>query len=336
MQNAMLALQLTDQPDQKVQLRQVPLPTLGPGQALVKMAAASLNHRDEWIRVDKYPHTRPYATLGSDGCGRVEQVADQADRAWVGKWVVINPNLGWGSNPAHQSADYRILGNPTDGTLAEYLAIGVDRLHEKPAHLTPEQAAALGVASLTAHRAVFRNGQVQPGQQVLVTGIGGGVAQFALQFAVAAGAQVWVSSGQDDKISRAVALGALGGANYHQPDWDKQLLARTGGLNLVVDGAGGEGFARLIQLMRPAGRIVFYGATTGLPPALDLYRAFFYQLQLIGSTMGNDDEFAAMLALVAQHQLVPLVDSVRPLAQAVEALDQMRASSQFGKLVISL
>ena len=330
----MKALQLTDQPDQRVQIREVPVPELSAGQALVKIMAASLNHRDEWIRVGKYPHTRPFATLGSDGCGRVEQVADAADAAWLGKLVVINPNIDWGDNPAHQSADYRILGNPTDGTLAEYLAVPVDRLHEKPAHLSAEQAAALSVASLTACRAVFRHSNLRPGSHVLVTGIGGGVAQFALQFAVAAGASVWVSSGQDDKIARAMAMGARGGVNYHQSDWDKQLQALTGGLDLVIDGAGGEGFARLVKIMRPAGRIVFYGATMGLAPAIDFYRTFFYQLQLIGSTMGNDAEFVQMLQLVGSTKLLPIIDSVRPLAEAVEALDQMRSSQQFGKLIL--
>lgn len=332
----MKALQLTDHPEHRIQLLDVPKPVPAKGEALIRLHAAALNHRDEWIRQGKYPHIRPFCTLGSDGCGTVEAVGDATFEEWTGKTVVINPNQNWGDNPAVQGKDYRILGNPSDGTFAEYIVVPVDRLHEKPAHLTVEQAAALPLAGLTAYRATCKHGAVKKGDKVLVTGIGGGVAQLAMQFALALGAEVWVSSGDDEKLCRAAELGAKGGVNYRRDDWDKQIAAQTGGLNLVIDGAGGTGFSRFVRLMQPAGKIVFYGATAGLPETLDLHRIFFYQITIQGSTMGNDAEFAEMLRFCEQHRIVPMIDSVRPLEAIISAFDEMKSGKQFGKLVISM
>ncbi|MCS7019288.1 MAG: zinc-binding dehydrogenase [Cytophagales bacterium] len=332
----MKALQLTDHPEQRIQLLDVPKPVARRGEALIRMQAAALNHRDEWIRQGKYPHIRPFCTLGSDGCGVVEAVGDNVDAAWIGKTVIINPNQNWGSNPAVQGKDYRILGNPTDGTFAEYIAVPIDRLHEKPAYLTVEQAAALPLGGLTAYRATCKHGAVKKNDRVLITGIGGGVAQLAMQFALAAGAQVWVSSGEEEKLQRAIALGAQGGVNYKNDNWDKLLMEQTGGLHLVIDSAGGVGFSRFIRLMQPAGKIVFYGATAGLPTTLDLHRIFFYQITIQGSTMGNDAEFAEMLQFCEKHRIAPIIDSVRPLDEIISAFDDMKSGKQFGKLVISI
>jgi NADPH:quinone reductase-like Zn-dependent oxidoreductase len=332
----MKALQLTDYPEQRIQLLDVAKPEPANGQVLVRLQAAALNHRDQWIREGKYPNIRPFCTLGSDGCGIVETVGSQSDAHWIGKTVIINPNQNWGDNPAVQGKDYRILGNPVDGTFAEYIVVPTDRLHEKPAYLTTEQAAALPLGGLTAYRATCKHGAVKKGDNVLVTGIGGGVAQLAMQFALAAGANVWVSSGDEEKLRKAIALGAKGGINYRSDDWDKQLMAQTGGLNLVIDSGGGTGFSRFIRLMQPAGKIVFYGATAGLPTTLDLHRIFFYQLTLQGSTMGNDAEFAEMLRFCEQHRISPIIDSVRPLDEIISAFDEMKMGKQFGKLVISM
>jgi NADPH:quinone reductase-like Zn-dependent oxidoreductase len=332
----MRALQLTDHSEQRIQLLDVPKPEPTNGQVLIRLQAAALNHRDQWIREGKYPNIRPFCTLGSDGCGVVEAVANPSDAHWIGKTVIINPNQNWGENPAVQGKDYRILGNPADGTFAEYIVVPTDRLHEKPAYLSTEQAAALPLGGLTAYRAICKYGGVKKDDNVLVTGIGGGVAQFAMQFALAAGANVWVSSGNEEKLQRAIALGAKGGVNYHSEDWDKQLITQTGGLNLVIDSGGGTGFSRFIRLMRPAGKIVFYGATAGLPTTLDLHRIFFYQITIQGSTMGNDQEFAEMLQFCEQHRIAPIIDSVRPLDEIITAFDEMKIGKQFGKLVISM
>jgi NADPH:quinone reductase-like Zn-dependent oxidoreductase len=226
---------------------------------------------------------------------------------------------------------------PDDGTYAEYIKIPAENVCAKPAHLSWHEAAALPLAGLTAYRAVISRAKVQPGDKVLVTGIGGGVATFALQFALAAGAQVWVTSGSADKLARAKALGASGGANYKEAGWDKAITEMTGGgPDVVVDSAGGESLETAVKIARPAGRIVFFGATNGLAPNLDLRRIFFKQLNVFGSTMGSPREFDAMLKLYNEKQLKPVVDKVFSLAEAPASHQRMMEAGQFGKIVLEV
>ena len=172
---------------------------------------------------------------------------------------------------------------------------------------------------------------------MLVTGVGGGAALFALQFAVAAGAEVWVTSGSAEKIARAQKLGARGGVNYRDAGWGPALQKEAGGLfDVIVDSAGGDGFASLIELTRPGGRIVFFGATTGNPPGLDLRKCFFRQINLLGTTMGSPQDFAGMTRFVETHRLTPVVDLVFPLDDTESALRHMEAGTQFGKLVLTM
>ncbi len=198
----------------KIEMKEVTVPTLSSGRALVKIKAVALNRRDDWIREGKYPNIKTGMVMGSDGAGVVEQVFDEANREWIGKEVVINPNIDWGTNPEVQSPRYTILGMPVDGTFAEYISIPVDRLHHKPFHLDLLQASSLPLCGLTAFRALFRKGELRAGQNVLISGFGGGVAQFAFHFAKAVGANVYVTSGSDSKLEKAMKLGAIGGYNY--------------------------------------------------------------------------------------------------------------------------
>ena len=191
----------------QIEWREIDKPVLSPGKALVRMKAIALNRRDEWIKEGKYPNIRYGGTLGSDGAGIVESVGDDKDKEWIGKEVVINPNIDWGPDPDVQSTKYTILGMPVNGTFAEYCLVGADRLQPKPFHLDFLQAAALPLGGLTAFRALFRQGGLKAGQNILISGFGGGVAQFAFLFAQAAGANVYVTSGSDEKIARALKLG---------------------------------------------------------------------------------------------------------------------------------
>jgi len=226
---------------------------------------------------------------------------------------------------------------PDNGTFAEQLSIPVANLAPKPAHLAWEQAAALPLAGLTAWRALFTRARLKAGERVLVTGVGGGAALFALQFSVAAGAEVWVTSGSPEKIGRAQTLGARGGMNYRDANWAAALQKQAGGLfDVIIDSAGGPGFASLIELTHPGGRIVFFGATTGNPTGLDLRKCFFRQINLLGSTMGSPDDFAGLTEFVATHRIVPVVDRVLPLAAAEAALRHMESGAQFGKIVLSV
>src|SRR6187551_1421517 len=204
---------------QPVVVQTLPEPLAAPGQAVVRLKAAALNHRDLFIQQGLYPNIRLPVTPGSDGAGLVESVGSSADQAWVGREVIINPSLDWGDDARAPGTGFRILGMPDAGTFAEKIVIPVANLAAKPAHLSWEQAAALPLTGLTAWRALFTRAQLKPGEKVLVTGAGGGAALFALQFAVAAGAEVWVTSSSGERIARAKALDAAGGVNYRDDGW---------------------------------------------------------------------------------------------------------------------
>jgi NADPH:quinone reductase-like Zn-dependent oxidoreductase len=319
-----------------LELREVPDLAATPDSAVVRLRAAALNHRDLWTQLGLYPGIKLPITLGSDGAGTVTSVGSPGDRAWVGREVIINPALDWGADPRAQGPDFRILGLPDNGTFAEQVAIPVANLAPKPAHLSWEQAAALPLAGLTAWRALFTRAQLKSGERVLVTGVGGGAALFALQFAVAAGAEVWVTSGSPEKITRAKTLGAKGGANYRDTDWAAALQKQSGRFDVIVDSAGGDGFGSLIDLTAPGGRIVFFGATTGNPKALDMRKSFFRQINLLGTTMGSPADFADMTKFVDAHRITPVVDRVFPLDQADAALRHMEAAAQFGKIGLAI
>lgn len=320
----------------QIELREIPKPIVTNGKALVRIKAAGLNRRDDWIREGKYPNIKFGVTMGSDGAGIVEEVGDEKDQPWVGQEVVINPNIEWGPDLEVQSGRYTILGMPVDGTFAEYVLVPIDRLHHKPFHLDFLQAAALPLGGLTAFRALFRRGELRGGQNVLISGFGGGVAQFAFLFAQAAGANVYVSSGSDEKIDKALKLGARGAYNYKRDVNYADLWKTKGGFDLVIDSAGGDQINNFIKMLKPRGKIVFYGATNGLPTKLDMYRMFWNQLSLLGTTMGSDHEFSEMLTFVSKHQLRPLIDSIRPFSKIVEAFPDITKSNKVGKIVFQV
>jgi len=314
-------------------VEQVPKPVLTAKEVLVHVRAAAFNRRDWWIQQGRYAGLKFPIIPGSDGSGVVADVGGGVDGRWLGKEVVINPSIGWGGHQAFQHADSSILGLPRDGTFAEYVAVPAENLYEKPSHLTFEEAAALPLAGLTAFRALFSRAGLKRGEKVVVVGIGGGVASFILQFAVHAGAEVYVTSGSTSKIEQAMVLGARGGVRYTDEDWAEQLHGLTGGVDVIVDSALGDAFAHHVDLLNPGGRIVFFGGTAGDIPALNARRIFWKQLSILGSTMGSPSDFAGMLDFVSRNGIVPVVDSVYPLDDAEVVLRKMDHSSQFGKLV---
>jgi NADPH:quinone reductase-like Zn-dependent oxidoreductase len=219
--------------------------------------------------------------------------------------------------------------------MAEKIAVPASMAVELPDHVSFEDAAALPVAGITAYRALTTRGGLRRGEHVLVTGIGGGVATLALLFAKAMGGDVSVTSGSDEKLEAARKLGVIAAANYNVKAWEKDLVAQAGRPpNLIVDGAGGDGLNALIAAAAPAARIVLYGATRFSPSRLDMPKIFFKQIDIRGTTMGTDDEFKAMLALVAEHRIKPVVDRVFPLSQAVEACELLEKSGQMGKILL--
>ncbi len=311
-------------------------PTPGPGEVIVRVHAAALNHRDVWIRKGQYAGIKLPLILGSDGVGELVATGSNVDSSWQKKSVVINPGLDWGDDPRCFGPKFRILGLPDDGTYAEYVKVPASNIHETPAGWSDAEAAALPLAGLTAYRAVVSRANVQAGETVLITGIGGGVSLFALQIARSLGANVFVTSGSDEKLSRAKGLGAAGGVNYRSDTWPKELAAMTGGVDVVIDSAGGATLNSAIELCKPGGRIATYGATTGLTPQLDVRRLFWKQINLLGTTMGSPREFAAMVHLYQSMKIKPVVDQVFSLADAALAHERMEQAGQFGKIVLQV
>lgn len=331
----MKAIVLNLDSKEKIKLTDVQESILGPGEVRVKIKAAALNHRDEWGRQGLYPNLKSGVILGSDGAGVVSELGKGVDSFWLGKEVIINAAINWGDNQNFQGKDFEILGMPRNGTFAESVVVPVDRLHQKPDHLTWEEAAALPLGGLTAFRALTYQGQLQEGENVLVTGFGGGVAQFAAQFALALGAKVSISSSSSDKIKKGLNMGVSFGYDYTNAKWVDQAIAATkGGFDLIIDGAAGDTFNQLIQVCKPGGRVVFYGATRGNPGKLEARRIFWNQLKVIGSTMGSDKDFGKMLQLVERRKIHPVIDKVFSLDQAVDAFDRMRAGEQMGKIIL--
>ncbi|HNP08221.1 MAG TPA: medium chain dehydrogenase/reductase family protein, partial [Cyclobacteriaceae bacterium] len=225
---------------------------------------------------------------------------------------------------------------PVDGTFAEYILVNVDRLYRKPSHLDFLQAATLPLGGLTAYRALFRRGGLKPGNNILISGFGGGVAQFAFLFAQAAEANVYITSGSDQKIDKALKMGAKGAFNYKKQNNFEDLWKTKGGFDLIIDSAGGDQINTYIKILRPHGRIVFYGATNGLPGKVDLYRMFWNHLTLQGTTMGNDHEFNEMLNFVSKHKIRPVVDSIRPFSKIAESFADITMPNKVGKIVFQV
>jgi NADPH:quinone reductase-like Zn-dependent oxidoreductase len=310
-------------------------PQPAPGQVLVQLYAAALNHRDVYIQQDLYPHIKTPVILGSDGAGQVVALGPDVAEEWLHQEVLLLPGIGWDEGGVQPDA-YRILGMPDDGCLAQYIVVDVHQIFPKPTHLTYEEAAALPLAGLTAFRALLVRAQASGQDRVLISGIGGGVALMAFQMALALGAEVYVTSSSEEKIQRAIDLGAKGGANYTTENWHRVLRDEAGGeFDVVVDSAGGDGFRHLIDIAAPGGRLVFYGGTRG-KFTVSPQRVFWKQLSILGSTMGSRAEFERLLAFVSEKKLVPIVDSTWALQEGQAAFDRMQEGQQFGKIVVRI
>jgi NADPH:quinone reductase-like Zn-dependent oxidoreductase len=303
-------------------LTQGPLPEVAEGEVIVQIEATALNHRDVWIVKGKYPGIRFPIIPGSDGAGYLGE-----------RKVVIQPGRHWGDNPKAQSKTYQITGLPSNGTFAEQVAVEARQVFDMPSHLTFEQAAALPLAGLTAYRTLFTRCQARQGEKILITGIGGGVALFCCQFALAIGMEVYVTSGDQEKLERAKKMGAAGGASYKVEGWAADLGKIAGGFDLVIDSAGGPGFEHLIKLSNPGARIGIYGGSHG-SISISPQPLFWKQLSILGCTMGTDQDFAEMLQFVENHRIIPVVDSVFAMQDAETAFKRMEEGKQFGKIVM--
>lgn len=309
-------------------------PVLNRGEVLVALKAAALNHRD--LHFFNRPIEKA-VIIGSDGCGIIEEAAEDIKEMVSGDGVIIYPSLDWGSREDAFSKEFTILGGPRNGTFAEKIAIPAVNVYPKPDHLSFEEAAALPLAGLTAYRALFVRAKAEVGERVLIHGIGGGVALFALQFAKVHGTKVMVTSTHDGKLERARNLGADFGVNSKREDWVSAARdwSSGDGVDVVVESIGGEYLSDSLKALRWGGRLVTFGRSMATNATIDIGLTFWNHLSIIGSTMGSPADFAGMLKLVNANEIKPVVDSVRPLEEGRDAFQRMAAGQQFGKLVLT-
>ncbi|HYP24106.1 MAG TPA: alcohol dehydrogenase catalytic domain-containing protein [Actinomycetota bacterium] len=329
-----------------VAVRDLAAPEPGPGEVVVAVKAAAFNHLDLWtLRGDlKIEHRFPHA-LGADGAGVVESVGEGVPAGIrPGDRVLVNPALSCGlcercrAGEQSECTAFRMLGEHEPGTVAELVKVPAANVFPVPEHLDFAEAAALGVTFITAYRMLFDRSGMRPGEWVLVTGIGGGLALSLFQLARPAAGKLLVTSSSDEKLQRAADLGADGGVNYRDADVGREVRRLTGkrGVDLVADSAGGPSLDGSLRALRKGGRVVIAGATAGAKAEIDVRRVFWNQLSVIGSTMGSVANVSDMLRLVAGSKLRPIVDRVVPLDGAPAALRLLEEGGQFGKIVVSM
>ncbi len=295
------------------------------GMSIVEVKAAALNHRDIWICKRMYPGLNFPIILGSDACGSFE-----------GSEVVIQPGWRWGTEEKAQSKDYHILGSPTHGTFAQFLKVGSNQIYPKPSHLSYSEGGALPLAGLTAYRVLFKRCHAKTGEKILITGIGGGVALLCCQFALAQGLEVFVTSGKDWKIDKAIDMGVKAGVNYKNDNWLKELELVSGGVDIIIDSAAGEDFSKLLKICNQGARIGLYGGGQGNIQKLSPQLIFWRQLSILGSTMGSDRDFSEMLDFVNFYKVVPIIDSIYSLKDSKHAFKRLENEEQFGKVVLDM
>lgn len=329
-----------------VAVRDVPAPEPRAGEVTVAVKAAAFNHLDLWtLRGDlKIEHRFPHV-LGADGAGVVESTGEGVPPGiHPGDRVLVNPALWCGvcercrAGEQSECTAFRMLGEHEPGTVAELVRVPAANVFPIPGHLDFAEAAALGVTFITAYRMLFGRGELKPGEWVLVTGIGGGLALSLFQLARPVAGKLLVTSSSSEKLARAEDLGADGGVNYREEDVGRAVRRLTGkrGVDLVADSAGGPSLDASLRSLRKGGRVVIAGATAGAHAEIDVRRLFWNQLSIVGSTMGSVGDVSDMLRLVAGSKLRPIIDRVVSLEEAPEALRLLDAGGQFGKVVVQI
>ncbi|MDP9177398.1 MAG: zinc-binding dehydrogenase [Gemmatimonadota bacterium] len=322
----------------------LPVPEVSAGQVRVRVTAASLNHLDLFM-LNGLPGItlRPPWIMGADATGVVDAVGEGAGRtADIGDSVIINPGISDGTceycRAGEQSLCLRfgILGEHYAGTLAEYVVVPAANVRRIPSDIPRETAAAFTLAALTACRMVVTRARVEANDEVLIWGIGGGVALAALKLVKQIGARAWVTSSSDEKLGRARALGADETLNHANVDVAREIRARTGkrGVTVVLDNVGQATWKQSLAALGKQGRLVTCGGTSGPMVETDVRRLFWNQWTIMGSTMGNDAEFDAVANEFRAGRLLPEIDSVHALENGREAFARLASGEQFGKIVV--
>jgi NADPH2:quinone reductase len=305
-------------------------PTPGEGEVLVSLRAAGLNHLDVWVRKGLPSVPKP-RILGADGAGVVAALGDGVDGFEIGDRVVVNPGIP-------HDGRITVIGEHTDGTYCELKAIPARQLYALDESLSFEQGAAFPLVFETAYRMLVTKAALRKGDWVLIWGIGGGVALAAFELARALGAHTVVTSSSEDKLQKARALGADVAVNHADADVVQAVKDATDGqgAGIVVETVGEATWERSLAAAGQEGRIVVCGATSGHSPPAKLYRLWWKQLVIYGSTMGMPSDFEGAYDLIRSGRARIHVDSVFPLADAARAHDRLESAAQFGKVVLSI
>lgn len=305
----------------ELKIEEVPDPKPAPGEVLVEVHSASINHLDIWVRKGvRGGELRTPQILGSDASG---------------KDVVLYPGTSCSNcesclgGEQTECSSFGILGMTRPGTFAEYIAVPKTCVFPKPKHMTVEEASAFPLTFLTAWRMLAVKAKLQPGETVLIHGIGGGVALAGLILAKALGAKVIVTSSSDEKLKRAAELGADKGINYRTGSVDEEV-------DIVFDTVGSSTWPLDFHCVRRGGRIVLCGVTSGAKAEINLRTLYWKQVSIFGSTMGSIGDFKAMLEFVNTKKLKPVIDSTWKLSEIQSAVKKMEEGKQFGKIVIEV
>jgi NADPH:quinone reductase-like Zn-dependent oxidoreductase len=307
----------------------VPDPTAGPGEVLVELRAASLNHLDVWVRKGLPSAPKPHI-FGADGAGVVAALGEGVDGPAIGDRVVINPGIEHGSSIS-------IVGEHTDGTHCELIAIAAEQVFALDDRLSFEEGAAFPLVYETAYRMLVTRARVLEGEWALIWGIGGGVATAAFEICRALGVRTIVTSGNEAKLEQARDWGADVAVNHADGDVVAAVKEATGkGVHVVVETVGEATWARSLAAVAPAGRVVVCGATSGPNPPAALHRFWWKQLDVLGSSMGTRDDFLGAYDLIRDGRARVHVDRVFPLSEVRAAHERLEAGEQLGKIVLSI
>lgn len=323
----------------------LPRPQLsGPNEVRIRIRAAAINRLDAFVVAGLPGVTiQPPWILGGDATGVIEEVGVAVTTLRRGDRVVVNPGISdrsckWCQRGEHPLCpSFRLLGEHLPGTFAEEIVVPEWNARVIPDSTPDEVAASFTLATLTAWRMLVTRARLREGERVLIWGIGGGVAQAALQICRLIGAECWVTSSSDEKLERARELGADHTLNHSTQDVPRTIRNATGkhGADVVVDSVGEATWSRSLHALARGGRLVTCGGTSGPRLELDVRRLFWYQWSILGSTMGSDAEFDAVVAHLAEGRLQPTVDHVFPLERGREAFEYFASGSRFGKVVLT-
>jgi len=329
---------------EKLSYEDLPVPKIGPEEVLVRVRACALNHLDIWIRQGNpaYPIPLPHVS-GSDIAGEVEQIGNRVEGVTIGQRVFVSPGLScWTCDACLAGRDnfcrsFGIIGAMTHGGYADYVTVPFRNVLPIPENLTFEQAAAFPLVSVTASHMLFALGGLRHGETVLIMGGGSGVGSMAVQLAKLAGARVMTTVGSDDKIPKAVVLGADAVINHSRENVAERvkLLTEGRGVDLVIEHIGPDVWDSCLESLVKGGRLITCGATTGGDVKLNLRYLFSRQLTIKGSYMGTRAELVKAAELMGQKRLIPVIDRTYPLRDARAAQEHMLSRRFFGKIVLT-